>query len=384
MLRSLHEYAISADRGFLANPDPIPQLPEAYQAWDSVAANLPKLLAAHALLPQLEALPILDPTPLTGAALQRAMMLLSFFGQAAVWGSGEPHARIPAPVAIPLVAAAACVGRPPIMAYASYNLANWWRIDPRGPIALGNLAVRQSFYGGLDEAWFTLVHVEIEAQAAPALVAIPNAMAAVSEGDAPELVRQLAIITTAVHAMDRTLARMPERCDPYMYYHRVRPYMFGWKNNPALPHGVYYVGVAAFAELPQQYAGETGAQSTIIPALDAALGISHRDDPMRPYLLDMLNYAPPGHRAFVADVGQYSQIRSFVIKERERNPALRETYNQAIQAIEQFRARHLEYAARYIVAPGRKAGDAAEQGTGGTPFMQYLKKHRDETSEHLV
>jgi indoleamine 2,3-dioxygenase len=177
---------------------------------------------------------------------------------------------------------------------------------------------------------------------------------------------------------------MPERCDPYVYYHRVRPYMFGWKGNPALPNGVYYAGVTEYHEQPQQFAGETGAQSTIIPAFDAALGIRHRDDPMRPYLLDMLNYAPPGHRAFVHDVGTHSTIRTFVIEQREADAGLRTSYNTAVTAVERFRARHLEYAARYIVAPGRKAGDAAEQGTGGTPFMQYLKKHRDETSEHLL
>ena len=95
----------------------------------------------------------------------------------------------------------------------------------------------------------------------------------------------------ALEAMYQTLARMPEHCDPHVYYRRVRPYIHGWKNNPALPNGLIYEGV--FAGTPQQLAGETGAQSTIIPALDAALGVSHRDDPLRPYLLDVRNYMPP-------------------------------------------------------------------------------------------
>ena len=37
--------------------------------------------------------------------------------------------------------------------------------------------------------------------------------------------------------------RMPEKCDPFIYYNRVRPYIFGWKNNPATPDGVIYEGV---------------------------------------------------------------------------------------------------------------------------------------------
>jgi len=43
--------------------------------------------------------------------------------------------------------------------------------------------------------------------------------------------------------MYATLKRMPERCDPYIYFHRVRPYIHGWKNHPDLPAGVYDVQI---------------------------------------------------------------------------------------------------------------------------------------------
>lgn len=65
---------------------------------------------------------------------------------------------------------------------------------------------------------------------------------------------------------------MGEKCDPYVYYHRVRAPMAGWRNNPALPNGLLYEGVS---EVPLQLYGETGAQSSVVPALDAALGIQH-------------------------------------------------------------------------------------------------------------
>lgn len=59
----------------------------------------------------------------------------------------------------------------------------------------------------------------------------------------------------------------------------MRPWIFGWKGNPDFPHGVVFEGVDGGA--PNFLRGETGAQSTIIPSLDAVLGIGHRADLLR-------------------------------------------------------------------------------------------------------
>jgi indoleamine 2,3-dioxygenase len=56
-----------------------------------------------------------------------------------------------------------------------------------------------------------------------------------------------------------------------------------------------------------------------------------------------------------------------------------------VEEFERFRALHPEYAASYIfrhAQTDRKNPHAV--GTGGTPFMQYLKKHRDETALHRL
>jgi indoleamine 2,3-dioxygenase len=173
----------------------------------------------------------------------------------------------------------------------------------------------------------------------------------------------------------------------------VRPYIHGWKNHPDLPAGVIYEGVTAYGGQPQQFRGETGAQSSIIPALDATLGVRHKEDMLSSYLLEMREYMPPAHRAFIESLENRAMdgggpegrngIRPFV--ERAGRASLTGVYNTCVELVEKFRSLHLEYAATYIFKQAQTdAKNPHAVGTGGTPFMPYLKKHRDETAEHRL
>jgi indoleamine 2,3-dioxygenase len=382
----LNTFYVDSQRGFLPTPDPLDRLPAAFTCWEEIAHDLPKLLVAGTLRRSLEQLPVLKAAVLQDPGqLNRAMLLLSYFGHAYVWAEEKPANRIPAGVAVPWYAVAQRLSRPPVLSYASYALNNWRRLDPAGPIALGNIVLLQNFLAGVDEEWFILVHVDIEAKVAPALAAIVPAQAAVVEDQGQELEHHLITIASALERAYATLLRMPERCDPYIYYHRVRPYIHGWKNHPALPDGVIYEGVDAYCAVPQQFRGETGAQSSIIPSLDAALGIAHKDDPLRPYLMEMRDYMPPQHRAFIAAIEQGPSIRQYVIDHHQQQPSLRDAYNACIHWLARFRSTHLEYAGRYIHQQSQQSLDnPTSVGTGGTPFMPYLKKHRDETTAHQI
>jgi indoleamine 2,3-dioxygenase len=315
------------------------------------------------------------------------MVLLSYFGHACVWGDAEPVDTLPAPIAVPWHAVAERLGRPPVLSYASYALDNWRRFDPAGPIALGNIALRQNFLGGLDEEWFVLVHVQIEAEAASALAAIEPIQRAVRAGDADTVQRQLNIVHQSLRAASKTLNRMPEGCDPYIYYRRVRPYIHGWKDHPALPEGVIYEGVDAYGGRPQAFRGETGAQSGIVPAMDAVLSIEHKDNPLRPYLMEMREYMPPEHRGFLERIEQGPSLRRYVLDRAGNRPELRDAYNEAVAWLGAFRNTHIEYARAYIARQAGRDRDGAnprQVGTGGTPFIDYLQKHHDETLAHRI
>lgn len=368
------EGGVDPDRGFLPSPDPSGRLPSDYALWDEVAHELPKLLAAGRVRRALSGLPEFDAAGLPDEAMQRAMVVLSFLGHAYVYQSWQSDVatHLPAVIARPWVTVANRLGRPPILSYASYALYNWRRFDPDGPIALGNLALLQNFLGGLDEEWFVTVHVQIEAHAAPALRVLGLAQRAAADADVPSLRDALGTIAMALDNMNATLGRMPENCDPYIYYHRVRPFIHGWQQHP-----VSYEGVKEHAGTPQAYYGETGAQSTIVPCLDTVLGISHRRDDLRVYLAEMRRYMPRGHVAFLEELERHPSVRDFVM--RTADPELRARYDACVAGVEAFRSTHLEYASRYIQKQAQVGVNTTEYGTGGTPFMRYLKKHRDDT-----
>ena len=378
--------SITPERGFLPPQDPLSRLPRAFDPWEQVAAELPKLLGAGRARDVIGRMAPLDARKLRGERqLRRAMLLLSYFGHAYIWQDATLVRCLPANLAVPWHAVAEKLGRPPVLSYASYALDNWRRIDLDGPIELGNIALLQNFLAGVDEEWFILVHVAIEAQAGPAMQAIGLAQRAVKTKDPHLLAQQLHIIATTTEQMLMTLERMPEKCDPYIYYRRVRPYIHGWKNHPLLPEGLIYDGVEAYGGKPQRFRGETGAQSGIVPALDAALGITHADDPLRPYLLEMRQYMPPGHRRFIEAIERGPKVRPFVLEHRDSHRELRDRYNSAVHWLAAFRAKHFEYANTYIFRQAqREPANPTTVGTGGTPFMPYLQKHRDETLAHRI
>ncbi|HVH47497.1 MAG TPA: hypothetical protein VM925_34415 [Labilithrix sp.] len=362
-------------RGFLPPNDPVPALSVTFAAWEEIGRALPKLLVAGRALTTLDELPVLPAESLGDAELERAMGLLSFMGHAAVWedwkaGQGP---RVPRGVAVPWTHVAARVGRPPALAYPSHVLHNWRRLDPTQPIGIGNLAVLQNFYGGLDEDWFIHIHIDIEAKAIPAVHATEVARDAAESGDRDTLLSCLRDVAGAQSRIHETLCRIPERCDPFIFFNRIQPFFHGFKE-------VLYEGVGSEAGERRTFLGGSAAQSVFTPLVDALLGISHAEDALISYLRELRVYMPSLHRAFLEEVERTSAVRRVVTSSRDA--ALVSAYNECIEWVRRFREEHIEVAAVYIQRQAKKR--QGEIGTGGTPYMQYLKKHLDETAAHRI
>jgi len=386
-LATLASYGITPDRGFLCpfDADSVALAGDLGEVCE-LALRLPEILPTGAVRDVLGKLSVISPAAvadLDEAQARLAMVHYSFLVQAYIWGAETPVSVLPAALAIPIVALADRLGQQPLLQYSGYVLDNWGRLDPAKAVSLDNIYMIQKFAAGTDEAWFVLVHVAIEAKAGEALALYGPLIDAEANGDADRaqvLLQQIVGVWAEINAV---FDRMPEQCDPYIYFRRVRPFIHGWKDNPALDGGVVYQGVERFGGRPQAFRGQTGSQSSIVPSMDALLGVGHASDPLRAYLDELHIYRPPGHRRFIDDVRAQSRVRGFA--KRAGHKGLMDAYNAAVQAVADFRSRHLEYAASYINLQGRKsAGNDTEIGTGGTPFMKYLKKHRDETRANLL
>lgn len=387
-LKPLSHYGLTAERGFLSafEMDEV-ALPALFDPVVTAAERLSGLLTTGRVRHWLEALPQLDlGTFIAGAdeaQLRVAMVRYSFLVQAYVWGEKAPPKSLPANLAVPIVALADALGQHPLLPYSAYVLDNWARVDKAGPIALDNIRMVQNFLGGQDENWFVLIHVAIEAQAGLALDYGVQLVEASHAGDSGRVTALLIEMNGVWDRINALFDRMPERCDPYIYFQRVRPYIHGWKNNPALGEGLVYEGVARFGGRPQAFCGQTGSQSSIVPVMDALFGVTHENDALREFLKELHGYRPPLHRRFIEDVALASTLRAFCIA--DGGAELKAAFNACVEQVARFRTRHLEYAASYINQQAASGvGNATDVGTGGTPFMRYLKKHRDENRAQVI
>ena len=378
--------------GFISSNQPLRYLNDKNQdeqILEDLACSIPKLLLTNKIRKQIDNLPDSffshDLSKYSEEELRLLNVQFSFLAHAYVWGDLVPSKVLCKAIAKPWSSISKMLGRPPILSYASYCLDNWHKINQDEGVNLDNVALNYNFLGGIDEDWFVTIHVCIEHAANKAIQSAFTIALRTETNDCNEQVLsdELTSIKEAMLEVNHIFRKMPEKCDPYIYYHRVRPYIFGWKNNPALPDGLIYE--SCFDEKPQLFRGETGAQSSIVPTLDALLNVVHERDELREYLDEMKSYMPPSHRKLIKFIEDTSKVKEQI----SNNKMLMELYDDCCQEISIFRSQHLRYAADYIHNQSTKStlfgsGGSKVRGTGGTPFMKYLKKHRDETDSSKI
>ena len=133
-----------------------------------------------------------------------------------------------------------------------------------------------SYTGSSDESWFYLISVAMEGRGASVFPDLFDAMRAARIDRCDRVTTGLSALADCINDLSVLLRRMYEKCDPYVFYHVIRPFLAGSKNMAAagLPRGVFYDEGNGKGEW-RQYSGGSNAQSSLIQLFDAFLGVKH-------------------------------------------------------------------------------------------------------------
>lgn len=385
----VESHGIDAARGFLPEDDPLEAFPldrfdpaaaDYLATFDRLAESLSDRLAAGTLRSATRALerpPVDLIDELTVAEAYRLCTITSFLASGHVHQLDTPtDDRLPPGVAVPLHRVSTRLGRQPIAAYDTICLHNF-RQHGDG-FAVEHLEPVVTFTDLDDEAWFVAIHVAIEAAAGPALVACASMQdhlaSAETDQYAPETLERLAAgLTTVAASLEEQTAimeRMTEGNDPMTFATEFRPYYDGFP-------GVVFEGVSALDGTPQALRGGSGAQSSVLPSIDAALGIDHEGTALIEKLADMHSYMPKHHREVLAAYRSGPDLRPVVAS--SGHDRLIGAFNRCVDGLAAFRKVHFEQVAQYIRAV---TGDTT--GTGGTDFMPFLRQLQAETEAQRV
>ena len=88
---NLEDYGVSVDHGFLPQESLLQQLPIQYQAWETIASDLPVLISKEKIMNAVLELPILPIEDLNSIQeYRRAYVLLGFIANGYLWGAEKP------------------------------------------------------------------------------------------------------------------------------------------------------------------------------------------------------------------------------------------------------------------------------------------------------
>lgn len=430
------DYDVSLRNGFLPTNPPLETLPDSYyEPWEYIVKHLQGLILSKRLREVVDRLPVLSTDRLFGeASWRRAHCVLSFITHAYVWGGNRPAERIPPPVTVPFLKTCEHLELPPVATYADVVLWNWKPIfDAERVDTLANLDIVNTFTGSLDEKWFYLISVAIEAKGGPLVPLMLRAIESVHRYDRETVKQCLRIFAETLDEIGTTLNRMYDECDPHIFYHRIRPFLAGSKNmgDAGLPNGVIFDdGGPINKQRYVQFSGGSNAQSSIIQFFDLVLSVDHKatgakkDDPSEQeakkhrrqeasFIHEMRKYMPGPHARFLERVGEVSNIREF-IQQHRYDRELTIAFDACISMLSALRDKHIQMVSRYIIIKSRQAKndatpdqvqgskkvnlalahrtkpstDAAKQksltGTGGSSLVSFLRQARDETGEPTI
>ena len=205
---------------------------------------------------------------------------------------------------------------PIVTTYAALVLSNWRLLDPALPPSLENLDAVHGISGLGDECWFYRVHVAIECAGGRVL----QRMFEIEQTTATETstLAFLLDLQQVLVDMTRALTRMREGCDPKRYWDEVRIFLGGYTADTGLPDGI---NIRDTDIKNIKYGGGSGAQSSLIQAIDEFLGVQHPSERSTHFLMQQRAYMPTRHVEYLTQLSTHRSLRSIVQEKYSRSVA---------------------------------------------------------------
>ena len=152
---------------------------------------------------------------------------------------------LPANVAIPLHSLCEELGLISTLSEPACDTSNWIG----NPHNIDEMRLVCDIFGAEEASyrWFHLITTLCEARFIPTVQAIWDMQNSVKNPENEKSVENfkssLEKISKSLEGISDAMSRMKDHCKPDVFYHKIRPYLSGWKGNPALPKGLFFEGV---------------------------------------------------------------------------------------------------------------------------------------------
>ncbi|QRW03923.1 indoleamine 2,3-dioxygenase [Ceratobasidium sp. AG-Ba] len=292
------EFGLDADTGFLPSQAPLCRLPSPFSPWEDALQHAMAVLKRPGDcedppatddekvqsqtwrdgIQLMEVIPI-DSIKSDLRAAQRAHHVLAFLVQFYVQSlpprdDDDPSSiEIPRSLAIPFVDISRHLDIAPILTYADCVLWNFYLDDPKKPISVDNIRIRDLFTKDSQEEHFFLTSARIEVRGFEAIQIMGDSIAMVREAaqngipiDELRLANMLSRLSVVIDDLNKILWAVRDACGYQFFYWVFRPWIRGTDQGVGSPKW-FYEGVDGQG-IEFQCSGPSAGQAALMHAFD--------------------------------------------------------------------------------------------------------------------
>lgn len=390
-------FSVGPENGFMPRQRPLLELPAQFADLDTILKDMPIELPGNrqgllatgglrdAVLKRLtlhDVTSVLQDNRLTTALFRDYSVLASAYllepshlYMMATGKYGEARDHLPASIAVPLCKLAKHLDTFPFLDYAqAYALNNWSKVDESKPMDWKNIQTFRKFQGGVDEQGFIIVHIAMANHTRKQVTAAQEVILGAGTGNIDRLTDGLNAHADFLKQILEVFVDMWNASSPKKYL-GFRTFIMGITGNSDIfPRGVLYEGVD---KIPKSFRGETGAQDSIIPSTDNLLQMSYPQNKLVEYLMELRDYRPKDHRAYVEWVKQ-AAIKAAVKDTAHSTSRSSLALLRNLDFVQQMRSQHWSMTKQYIIKNTKHP-----KATGGTPITTWLPNNLGSTLEYM-